>query len=413
MKKTIVSLLIVVIIFNFICINFSNAEIADTTSGIEAMDQTRVDSILNNGQAMDADGNKTDLNMTPSATGTMVSIITRQINWIPMILQLGLTYMAHEGGIVDVGEYSVEGFSAYSGFAGMVITIEKIIFGRYFILNVDYSINSDNFDDKVSSGYIDVPLYNQGLAKGLIDLRENAYMWHYILRIIALIISLLCLIYVGIRMAISTVASEQAKYKKMLMGWFESVLIMVLLPYIITIILNANKVLMDWAITIKDTLITSGDKSFEANILESVYGFLQTKGGLTVAAYSITYWLLVFIQLKFFFIYLKRIFVIAFLIIIAPLITVTYPIDKIGDGQAQAFAAWLNEFIVTTFIQSLHAFTYMVFMFLAGNIAEATPLIGIAFLYALPKMEKIVKVIFNFKGSSVMKDIADTLKKKG
>ena len=111
--------------------------------------------------------------------------------------------------------------------------------------------------------------------------------------------------------------------------------------------------------------------------------------------------------------YMKRMFTVAFLIIIAPLITVTYPIDKIGDGQAQAFAAWLNEFIVTTFIQSLHAFTYMVFMFLAGNIAEATPLIGIAFLYALPKMEKIVKVIFNFKGSSVMKDIADTLKKKG
>ncbi len=48
------------------------------------------------------------------------------------------------------------------------------------------------------------------------ELRQNIAQWYYILRNISLVILLGVLIYVGIRMAISTVAEEEAKYKKCL-----------------------------------------------------------------------------------------------------------------------------------------------------------------------------------------------------
>ena len=35
----------------------------------------------------------------------------------------------------------------------------------------------------------------------------------------------------------------------------------------------------------------------------------------------------------------------AFLTLIAPLVALTYPIDKMNDGQAQAFNRWMKEYI--------------------------------------------------------------------
>ncbi len=39
------------------------------------------------------------------------------------------------------------------------------------------------------------------------------------------------------------------------------------------------------------------------------------------------------------------------LIIIAPLITITYSMDKMKDGQAQALNTWMREFMFNVLIQ--------------------------------------------------------------
>ena len=54
-----------------------------------------------------------------------------------------------------------------------------------------------------------------------------------IIGLIVLSILLCVLIYVGIRMAISTVASDKAAYKKMLVDWACSLALIFLLQYII------------------------------------------------------------------------------------------------------------------------------------------------------------------------------------
>lgn len=44
----------------------------------------------------------------------------------------------------------------------------------------------------------------------------------------------------------------------------------------------------------------------------------------------------------------------AFLTIIAPLMAMTYPLDKLQDGSAQGFNTWLKEYIFNLLIQPVH-----------------------------------------------------------
>lgn len=124
---------------------------------------------------------------------------------------------------------------------------------------------------------------------------------------------------------------------------------------------------------------------------------LWKNGGMTVAAYSIAFWLLIFTEFKFFMMYVKRFFAVSFLIVISPLITITYSIDKAGDGKAQAFSAWFKEYLTNILIQPLQAMLYLVFVFSINEIATKAPIVGIIFLLSLTRAEKIVKTIFNLR----------------
>ena len=80
----------------------------------------------------------------------------------------------------------------------------------------------------------DINIFNIPSTPGAIkSIREAAASWYYVMRNIAAAILLCVLIYVGIRMAISTVASDKAAYKKMLVDWACSLALIFLLQYII------------------------------------------------------------------------------------------------------------------------------------------------------------------------------------
>jgi len=71
---------------------------------------------------------------------------------------------------------------------------------------------------------------------------------------------------------------------------------------------------------------------------------------------------------------------IAFLIIIAPLVTVTYSIDKIGDGKSQALNAWLKEFSYTVLIQPFHCITYLALGSIGTQLLERNDSFGDIFI---------------------------------
>lgn len=122
--------------------------------------------------------------------------------------------------------------------------------------------------------------------------------------------------------------------------------------------------------------------------------------------------MLVYYQVKFFIVYFKRLLEVGFLISISPLVTITYPIDKVGDERAQAYKAWLTRIIYNIFIQLIHAIVYVVFIFSAAEIAKTVPIVGILFLTTLSRTEKIIKTTFGLKGKGFSDEkLLDKLKK--
>ena len=72
--------------------------------------------------------------------------------------------------------------------------------------------------------------------------------------------------------------------------------------------------------------------------------------------------------------YLKRTIYMAFLTLISPLVAFTYPLDKLKDGKAQAFSAWLREFIYTALVQPVHLIIYCLLVDSAIEFSKEVPI---------------------------------------
>lgn len=248
-------------------------------------------------------------------------------------------------------------------------TIQDTVFGRISLFDVNF------FD--TSTGDADNPN---------IKIKEAVANWYYIIRDLSLMASLVILVYMGIKMAISTVAEDQAKYKSMLIAWTKSFVIIFILPYVLMFILNIASALVN-LVPQKSTA-----EGFETKIQNIINNKLNEESVVTATGALITLILMAYYQVKFFVKYLFRFFKMAFLIIISPLITITYSLDK-----GSAHNKWLHEFISLAFVQFIHAVIYSVFIFSAVNIVEKVPILGIVFFMALSRGEKIFNYVFRLK----------------
>ena len=89
-------------------------------------------------------------------------------------------------------------------------------------------------------------------------------------------------------------------------------------------------------------------------------------------AATVVYCMLVWQTLGLVFTYFNRMLKLAFLTIIAPLVTITYSIDKMGDGKAQALGNWLKEYVYTILIQPFHCIVYMTLVDMGFKMIEDT-----------------------------------------
>lgn len=236
-------------------------------------------------------------------------------------------------------------------------------------------------------------------AEAIDTIRLNIATWYYSLRILAMVILLAVLIYVGIKMAISTVASDQAQYKKMLVNWAVSFALIFLLNYIIIFAIEVNDALVE---LLKGSVKVKIGDGITTQLIDN---YITSAKTATTWASLILYCMLVGQTVAFFVNYVKRMLTIGFLIIISPLITVTYSIDKMGDGKAQALNTWLKEFIFNVLIQPFHCIIYAVFVSPAlslsatgGSISKLVlPVLCMQFIW---KAEKIIREIFGFGQAS-------------
>ena len=266
------------------------------------------------------------------------------------------------------------------------VTIEGILFNKIDVLSINFmDVNGTNYEP----------------AK---ILRQNVASWYTGVRNLSAAILVIICIYTGIRMALAT-ATDKAKYKEMLINWASSVALLFVLHYVMAGVITVNNLLVQ-AIGNGITEGTSGS----INVLADSF-FDKALWGISFAettAYTVCYLTLTFMTFTFIIMYLKRLITIAFLMIIAPLVTITYSIDKMGDGRAQGLNNWFREFLYNIIIQPFHCIAFAALGGMATTLAaskDAGLAEGVACIIIIGfiiKSEKILKTIFHMQSDSMM-----------
>ena len=233
-------------------------------------------------------------------------------------------------------------------------------------------------------------------------MKENIASWYVALRTIALVGLLSVLLYIGIRIVLSSAsAQDKAKYKNMLKDWAVALCILFVLHYMMAFMLNMTGSLND--IIKGDILSSNVDGTNSDKLMSSIrqaVGDDIEEASYSTAGYTIMYLALVMLTAIFTLQYLKRVIFMAFLTMIAPMIALTYPLDKIKDGKAQAFSYWVKEYIFNCLIQPVHLLLYTILISNAIDLATSNWLYAIVSLAFLVPAEKFVKEMFGMKSQS-------------
>jgi len=215
--------------------------------------------------------------------------------------------------------------------------------------------------------------------------------WYNALRRIALVGLLSVLVYVGIRIVLTSSSQDKAKYKNMLKDWLVALCLLFTLHYI-----------MSATITIVNEISEIFGTGETDVLLNDLRTKIKTGSWDTVLAQTIMYVVIVIFTVMFTIQYLVRVIYMAFYTLIAPLITLTYPLDKIKDGQAQAFSMWIKEYIFTALVQVIHLVIYFVLISSAMELAVEYSLFAIIVMAFIKKAEGIIKKMFGFEKSDTV-----------
>ena len=327
-KKVGLIVILIVTIFNLIIpmkITYAaepkKESINEVMSGVE---DDSADSLMNDGKTTansEAGKSKHKVSPEPSMGGATASALARLINIVPTLISALLKSI--------VNSQQVDSSSAVE------FTIQDLLAGKYDMFSIDFFGNV-NETEKLNG-----------------KLTQNIVIWYSAMRNLAVGLTLLVLVYVGIRMSISTVADEKAKYQKMLIAWIKGFCLIFVLIYIVTFAINISNALVDLIPKSSDNLektLMYGNGTIQNPEEGSIMEKLATLKGWNYVAICVLYWVIVYYQLKFFILYFKRVLAVGLLTIISPLISITYPIDSIGDEKAQGFQRWLNEILINIFI---------------------------------------------------------------
>ena len=116
-----------------------------------------------------------------------------------------------------------------------------------------------------------------------------------------------------------------------------------------------------------------------------------------IIAYAIMYVVLVIETIMFLIIYIKRLFMLALYTMIAPLVAFMYPLDKLGDGKAQALNTWLKDYFFTLLTQPLHLLLYTIFIVSSMSLINGNVVYALCMYAMMIPGEKYIKKILGFE----------------
>lgn len=239
--------------------------------------------------------------------------------------------------------------------------------------------------------------------------------WYKAFRNIAIVGLLSVLIYIGIRILIGSTAQDKAKYKERLTDWVVALCLVFVMHLIMSGILMATEKITDLfsssgselIVVFRESIDEEGNPQGDIEQIGESYGFRTNLIGYVrlmaqyddwsyATAYTILYIALIIYTVMFTFIYFKRVLYMAFFTMIAPLVALTYPLDKLGDSKSQAFNIWFKEYLMNAIIQPVHLILYTVLISSAMNLATENLIYSLVAIGFLIPAEKFIKKLFGF-----------------
>ena len=344
-------------------------------------------------------------------------------------------------GSFDVGVYTGGHYNVDTNISSKEIGTAVDEDGVPYVAKFSLVISTNTYNG-IGHGTYEVAVYTKAPGPlGLIDigntLNPTISRWYYALRTIAIVVMLIVLVYIGIRIMTSSIASEKSKYKNMLTDWVVAMALIFVMHYImvfanninesiIEVFKSANKVgaqigvILDKDGDIKRALedddvgktmisehpdIFDGYENGEGHInwptnymgLIRLEAAQHSDAGILFIGYGMAFLVLWFYTIFFLFTYLRRLVYMAFLTIIAPMVAMTYPIDKINDGKAQAFDMWLKEYIFNLLLQPVHLLLYTILISSACELAETNIIYTLVAIGFMMPAEKLLRRFFGFE----------------
>ena len=285
-----------------------------------------------------------------------------------------------------------------------VLTIICTVLLLVFILlpNITSATEISNTEESENSSFIVV-------------IRESIATWYYILRTISIALMLLVLIFIGIKIATSTLAGDRAMYKSMLIDWVAGMVLVFSIHYIMIFIFNVNETLVSTVKNFSEAVYEANpdeyglvdnkelsNKDVEVSIYETIRTRAYDPKLINGTTGMVMYIWIIFCSYKFTFIYLKRFFYISILTLMAPIVAVSYAFSKVLKGRGQIFSRWLKEYIFNVILQTIHAILYVTFLLIALRLSLNSlsgMILSFAILNFMGNADKIFRKIFAVGGN--------------
>lgn len=265
------------------------------------------------------------------------------------------------------------------------VTVENIVYNKIPILDINFF----NFES-AGGAVVD--------ENGIIYIiKTNVAMWYYIFRILAIVVMLLVLIYLGIQIAITSATEKKAVYKQMLIDWIVGFTIIFAINYMMYAVISLNETLINMIIPKYEN---GGEISLYESVRSKAYEIKATTGFAGLWMYII----LVYYAIRFLIVYFKRFLTVTILALISPFVGVAYALEKVnkkGRGRGEIWGNWFKDFLYSVSLQLMHALIYTIFIQMILKLTEVSVIgifIAFVFLHYMVRMDPILRKIFGLNG---------------
>ena len=284
------------------------------------------------------------------------------------------------------------------------ITVEDIIFNNVPLLDINI------FDLQNAGG----KQLEQGSA--IYNIRTSLAALYYTFRTIALISLLIALLYNIVKVIASTAVADKTNAKEKVKDWLVAFLIVFAIHYLMIGMINLNNQLVKVLEPMGTAKVTTSEggalmaddinngsitQNNEKSLYEEIRVMSYDVKASTGWAGTFMYVIMVIFLFMFLITYIKRLFIIIVLTVIAPLIGAMHAINK----KTSTMNLWFKEYMYNVLIQLIHVIVYTVLVSAALNMAKTSTIIGgllalliIGFIF---KAEDITKRILNYNSSEL------------